>query len=124
MVADAFESSYSAAKLTVPHGSLEEYRNAAGWKRFAKIVTDTPNDINDDGEVNIADVNVLINAILNDSGKFNLALDVNEDGEINIADVNAIINVIRNERLMSQTVNEVLDSLGVDPSSIHYDNFG
>jgi hypothetical protein len=25
---------------------------------------------------------------------------------------------------MSQTVNEVLDSLGVDPSSIHYDNFG
>lgn len=97
MVADAFESSYSTAKLTVPHGSLEEYRNAAGWKRFAKIVTDTPNDINDDGEVNIADVNVLINAILNDSGAFNLALDVNEDGEINIADVNAIINVIRNE---------------------------
>ena len=26
--------------------------------------------------------------------------------------------------MMSKTVNEVLDSLGVDPSSIHYDNFG
>ena len=26
--------------------------------------------------------------------------------------------------MMSQTVNEVLDSLGVNPSSIHYDNFG
>ena len=26
--------------------------------------------------------------------------------------------------MMSQTVNEVLDSLGVDPSSLHYDNFG
>ncbi|MBQ1723488.1 MAG: NADH:ubiquinone reductase (Na(+)-transporting) subunit F [Muribaculaceae bacterium] len=26
--------------------------------------------------------------------------------------------------MMSQTVNEVLDSLGVDPESIHYDNFG
>ena len=26
--------------------------------------------------------------------------------------------------MMSQPVNEVLDSLGVDPSSIHYDNFG
>ena len=26
--------------------------------------------------------------------------------------------------MMSQTVNDVLDSLGVDPSSIHYDNFG
>jgi len=25
---------------------------------------------------------------------------------------------------MSKTVNEVLDALGVDPSSIHYDNFG
>ena len=26
--------------------------------------------------------------------------------------------------MMSKTVNDVLDSLGVDPSSIHYDNFG
>ncbi|MBQ0120655.1 MAG: NADH:ubiquinone reductase (Na(+)-transporting) subunit F [Bacteroidales bacterium] len=26
--------------------------------------------------------------------------------------------------MMSKTVNELLDSLGVDPSSIHYDNFG
>ncbi len=26
--------------------------------------------------------------------------------------------------MMSKTVNEVLDALGVDPSSIHYDNFG
>jgi Na+-transporting NADH:ubiquinone oxidoreductase subunit NqrF len=26
--------------------------------------------------------------------------------------------------MMSQPVNEVLASLGVDPSSIHYDNFG
>ena len=26
--------------------------------------------------------------------------------------------------MMSKTVNDVLDSLGVDPESIHYDNFG
>ena len=94
MIADAFESSYSTAKLTVPHGSLEHYRNATGWKRFAKIVTDTPYDINDDGEVNIADLNVIINAIINNTSTINSTLDVNEDGEINIADINAIINLI------------------------------
>lgn len=94
MIADAFESSYSTAKLTVPHGSLEKYRNAEGWKRFAKIVTDIPYDINDDGEINIADLNVIINAIINDTSTINPILDVNEDGEINIADINAIINLI------------------------------
>jgi hypothetical protein len=94
MIADAFESSYSTAKLTVPHGSLEKYRNAEGWKRFAKIVTDIPYDINDDGEINIVDLNVIINAIINDTSTINPILDVNENGEINIADINAIINLI------------------------------
>ena len=94
MIADAFESSYSTAKLTVPQGSLEQYRNATGWKRFAKIVTDMPYDINDDGEVNIADVNAIINAILSNSDTINPVLDINGDDEINIADANAIINLI------------------------------
>ena len=49
-------------------------------------------DINFDGEVNIADVNVLIDIIL--SGKCNIAGDVNFDGEVNIADVNSLIDII------------------------------
>ena len=49
-------------------------------------------DVNGDGEVNIADVNAVIDAIL--SGRFEQAADVNGDGEVNIADVNAVIDII------------------------------
>jgi formylglycine-generating enzyme required for sulfatase activity len=50
--------------------------------------------VNNDGEVNIADVNVVIDMIL--TGATQLTGDVNGDGEINIADVNAIIDIILN----------------------------
>lgn len=49
-------------------------------------------DVNKDGEVNIADVNVVIAAIL--TGQLSLDLDLNDDGEVNIADVNQLIAVI------------------------------
>ena len=49
-------------------------------------------DVNNDGEVNIADVNAVINMIL--TGEPDLIGDVNNDGEINIADVNAVIDII------------------------------
>ncbi len=48
--------------------------------------------MNGDGEVNIADVNVLINAIL--TGGADKSYDVNGDNEVNIADVNYLIDVI------------------------------
>ena len=52
-------------------------------------------DVNDDGEVNIADINALMGDIL--SGVQHYAYDdVNEDGEINIADVNEVIDIILN----------------------------
>lgn len=53
-------------------------------------------DVNNDGEVNIVDVNVVINIILGrtvDDQTLQRA-DVNKDGEINIIDVNDIINII------------------------------
>ena len=49
-------------------------------------------DVNGDGEVSIADVNVLIDMIL--SGGADLNGDVNNDGEISIADVNVVISII------------------------------
>ena len=49
-------------------------------------------DVNDDGEVNIADVNALIDGIL--SNHKTDVMDVNSDGEVNIADVNALIDII------------------------------
>ena len=49
-------------------------------------------DVNDDGEVNIADINTIIDMIL--SGNVSLLGDVNGDGEINVADINAVIDII------------------------------
>ena len=49
-------------------------------------------DVNDDGEVNIADVNAVIDIIHSGSG--NIAADVNGDGEVTIADVNAVVDII------------------------------
>ena len=53
-------------------------------------------DVNDDGEINIADVNAVIEIILGhnvDPTIFSYA-DVTNDNEVNIADINAIINLI------------------------------
>ena len=49
-------------------------------------------DVNADGEVNIADVNILINSILTDN--LDPKCDLNHDGEINIADVDVVIKII------------------------------
>ena len=53
-------------------------------------------DVNGDGTIDIADVNIVINLILgNDSPyRYDGRGDVNGDGTIDIADVNAIINII------------------------------
>ena len=56
------------------------------------ITTVLKGDANGDGEVNIADVGAVINAILN-GDDFTLG-DVNDDDEVNIADVGAIIDQI------------------------------
>lgn len=49
-------------------------------------------DVNGDGEVNIADVNAVIDAILSNPDL--LAADVNSDGEINVSDINIIIDMM------------------------------
>ena len=51
-------------------------------------------DLNGDGEVTIADVNMLIDAILKDS--HDVGLDINGDNEINIADVMVLIDLLLN----------------------------
>ena len=50
-------------------------------------------DVNGDGAVNIADVNVVIGIILG-STTAPAASDVNHDGTVNIADLNVIIGII------------------------------
>ena len=51
-------------------------------------------DVNSDGDVNIADINAVISAILSVQGSLEGRADVNGDGEVNIADVNVVIDII------------------------------
>lgn len=56
-------------------------------------------DVNQDGEINIADINTLINIILTgatpDAATMQRA-DVNDDHEVTIADINVVIDIILN----------------------------
>ena len=90
---------YNNATLYVPLGSVEAYKNADDWCQFKNIVgvnfpdaPDLPADLNGDGEVNIADVNLVINAILNDDQPSEY--DIDGDGEVGIADVVALIDIM------------------------------
>ena len=53
-------------------------------------------DVNGDGEVTIADVNLIIEVILGHpvDSEFRSRADVNGDGEVTIGDINAVVNVI------------------------------
>ena len=68
-------------------GTYIDYKFMQGTKPDVLV-----GDVNQDGEVNIADVNALIDMIL--SANTDKVGDVNEDGEVNIADVNELINII------------------------------
>ena len=90
------ERTYTEAVLFVPKGSEAAYMLADKWKKFIHILGITvsagASDVNGDGEVNIADINNVINAIIN--AETDEAFDVNGDGEIGIADINEIIQTI------------------------------
>ena len=86
---------YPKATLMVPPGSIDSYRNGGVWAWFSKIIgIEIVGDVNNDNEVNIADVNEIIDAIISGSKKANC--DVNGDGEVNIGDVNLVIDKIIN----------------------------
>ena len=59
-------------------------------------IENTPGDVNEDNEVNIADVNLTIDVILSGTNDplIKQRADVNKDGEVNIADINQLIDLI------------------------------
>jgi hypothetical protein len=106
---------YTHTTLHVLPGRVEAYQSAAYWHLFYQILGDAsqgdiPGDVNGDGEVNVADVNKVIDVIINGgshghghapaneseavSEDWCDIIDVNGDGEINIADANVIIDYI------------------------------
>ena len=75
--------------LTIYKGQLELY------PIMVKEHSDYPvGDVNGDGEVTIADVNMLIDIILGAEDNSEGRSDVNGDGEVGIADVNSVIDII------------------------------
>lgn len=89
-------NTYSSAILYVPVGTQEKYWSTYYWASFNTIIEKNYNeikgDVNNDGEINIADINAVIDQIL--SAHFTNSGDVNNDGEVNIADINTIIDII------------------------------
>lgn len=87
---------YNSARLYVPNRSLSAYKSADWWRMFNIIIGGDfggdPADVNADGEVNIADVNAVTDAIL--GGSTDSVYDVNGDNEVGISDINAVINAI------------------------------
>ncbi len=110
----------SSIPLTVPTASIENYKNADQWSKFQFASTWLKGDVNNDGEVNIADVNTLVDIVL--GGKFDDATmqraDVNEDGEIGLADVNAVLDIILGPSHLMSAVVDTDDLLRLDDITI------
>lgn len=72
------------------------YAQAGSETAVCEIRVRKAGDLNGDSEVNIADINTVIDAILGGGGNGpdSWLYDVNGDGEVNIADVTAIISLI------------------------------
>ena len=79
----------------VPKNSIAAYRAAIGWELFYNIQKIVKRgDINGDDTVDIADINILINAMLGKAGQQFDGGDLNGDGTVDIADINAAINIM------------------------------
>lgn len=91
---------YDDATLYVPKGSSGAYMAADNWKLFGKIVelSGTKGDVNNDGEVSVADISLLVGAILQVSQGIPPTLsDMNSDGMLTVVDVMGIVNHILNK---------------------------
>ena len=88
---------YNNAVVRVPRESVDAYREALVWKHFTNIqgvnFLAEAADVNGDGEVTIADVNLIIDAIIL-GGTSAWPVDVNGDDDVSVADINAVVNII------------------------------
>ena len=98
-------TNYVNLSINVPRGLTGAKLRFASWKadvnsngavRQIVIASILRADVNRDGEVGIADVNAVIDAILSAQLDDDLRsrADVNGDGEVSLADINAVIDAI------------------------------
>lgn len=106
--------------LIVPEESLDSYRAAEQWRNFKFPSTWLRGDVNGDGEVTIADINVLISIVLGSSfdAETMLRADVNEDKEIGIADINLVISIILSPENNAKSIVNTPDQLHLDDISM------
>ncbi len=85
----------SAVTLRVSPQSLTAYRSAQQWCNFA-MASLQRGDVDGNGVVDIADVNIIINIMLgrDNADNYEGRAYVTDDSNIDIADVNAVINVM------------------------------
>ncbi len=86
-------TAYDPAHIDKEYARIDGGESAPGYFTAAAGI---PGDLNNDGVADVADVNILINVILernNDPIVVAMA-DISGDGTIDISDVNALINII------------------------------
>ncbi len=84
------------ATLYVPKGSKATYESQMWWQNFKHIV-EMGGDVNDDGEITLADKVALINWLLmQDDDAYDPLYDVNDDGVVDVRDALRILELIAN----------------------------
>lgn len=92
---DLTQMNYVEGFLTIYRGELEFYPIKFEGEDDDRGIK---GDVNNDGEVTVADINALIDIIMGSPADANTMwrADVAEDGEIGIADINALVDMILN----------------------------
>lgn len=91
--------------ITVPRGVRKARLRFASWKADVNsngavntivMTSSLKGDVNQDGEVSVADINVVIDIILGGTVPDDVRqrADVNGDGEITVSDINSVIDLI------------------------------
>ena len=106
----------SQIPLDVPATSIELYKEAPQWQDFLFESVWLKGDVNADGEISVADINMVIEIIKGRqySDETMQRADVNGDGEITVADINMIIILIQNPSNRLATVVDTDDLLRLD----------
>lgn len=98
-------TNYVNLSIMVPGGLKQAQLRFVSWKadglssgavRQIEMTSELKGDVNNDGEVTVADVNAVISVIMGDNNDEDLIAraDVNRDQEVTVADINEVIDFI------------------------------